>query len=73
VKRTCLLLVPAWLLMAGCITLPGGDKAPGKTAPPTVQIPPPPEPVNPDDVTSKNLTLKASDLEAEIRYDEVHR
>ena len=71
-KRTCYLLIPVWFLMVGCVTLPGGMKTPAKEDSPSLKAPPTPapEPVNPDEVTSKNLRLKASDLEAEIRYDE---
>lgn len=74
-KRTCYLLVPVWLVLSGCITLPGGEKNTAKLDAPKF-VPtgftntPAPEPVDPEDVTLKNLELKTRDLEAEIRYDE---
>jgi hypothetical protein len=72
VKHIANLLVLFSVLAAGCIGFPKSPDKSGKGGPfqAGALTMPPPAPVNPDDVTEKNLRQKIRELETEIHHDE---
>jgi hypothetical protein len=73
VKRSACLILLFSLLSGGCFTFPFTAKSTSKDNALKSSPLPPPQPVNPEEVTANNLRQKVREIEAEIRYDEQDR